>query len=158
MAGAVKGYDAMAPAASWEAMVHSIRNLGCGIAPPHPRRSSFRRGQLRALRRGRASNYRQVPIGTVIPKDIDDVVKTVAAARRFGAPLPARGGGTSLAGQCRNVASSPPERSLLVLGYADVYRAADHIPEVLAHKPTALEGLDACADPGAHRLLWTERE
>ncbi len=51
-----------------------------------------------------ASNYRQPPIGVVIPRDADDVIATVAAARRFGAPVLSRGGGTSLAGQCCNVA------------------------------------------------------
>ena len=51
-----------------------------------------------------ASNYRQVPIGVVVPKSKDDVVETVAACRKYGAPLLSRGGGTSLAGQCCNVA------------------------------------------------------
>ena len=51
-----------------------------------------------------ASNYRQVPIGVVIPKSKEDVVQTVRACRQFGAPLLSRGGGTSLAGQCCNVA------------------------------------------------------
>ena len=51
-----------------------------------------------------ASNYRQVPIGIVVPKSKDDVVQTVAACRKFGAPVLSRGGGTSLAGQCCNVA------------------------------------------------------
>jgi len=51
-----------------------------------------------------ASNYRQVPIGVVIPRSKEDVVQTVAACRKFGAPLLSRGGGTSLAGQCCNVA------------------------------------------------------
>jgi len=51
-----------------------------------------------------ASNYRQIPIGVVIPKDIEDVVQTVAACRQYGAPVLPRGGGTSLAGQCCNVA------------------------------------------------------
>jgi FAD/FMN-containing dehydrogenase/Fe-S oxidoreductase len=50
------------------------------------------------------SNYRQVPIGVVIPKNKQDVIETVAACRKFGAPLLSRGGGTSLAGQCCNVA------------------------------------------------------
>lgn len=50
------------------------------------------------------SNYRQVPIGVVIPKTKQDVIETVAACRKFGAPLLSRGGGTSLAGQCCNVA------------------------------------------------------
>ncbi len=38
--------------------------------------------------------------------------------------------------------SSPSARSLLVLGYPDVYHATDHIMEILAHKPIALEGMD----------------
>ncbi|HSM87610.1 MAG TPA: FAD-linked oxidase C-terminal domain-containing protein [Candidatus Limnocylindrales bacterium] len=51
-----------------------------------------------------ASNYRQVPIGVVVPKNLDDVVATVRVARQFGAPILSRGGGTSLAGQCCNTA------------------------------------------------------
>ena len=51
-----------------------------------------------------ASNYRQVPIGVVVPKTKEDVVQTVAACRKFGAPVLSRAGGTSLAGQCCNVA------------------------------------------------------
>jgi FAD/FMN-containing dehydrogenase/Fe-S oxidoreductase len=58
----------------------------------------------RALYATDSSNYRQVPIGLVIPKDIDDVIATVAACREFGAPVLSRGGGTSVAGQTCNVA------------------------------------------------------
>ncbi|MBX6342685.1 MAG: FAD-binding oxidoreductase, partial [Thermomicrobiaceae bacterium] len=58
----------------------------------------------RALYATDSSNYRQVPIGVVIPRDVDDVVATVEACRAYGAPLLPRGGGTSLAGQCANVA------------------------------------------------------
>ena len=58
----------------------------------------------RALYATDASNYRQVPIGLVVPRDIDDVIATVAACREFDAPVLSRGGGTSLAGQCCNVA------------------------------------------------------
>jgi FAD/FMN-containing dehydrogenase/Fe-S oxidoreductase len=58
----------------------------------------------RALYSTDASNYRQVPIGVVIPRTIEDVVEAVAVCRRHGAPVLARGGGTSLAGQCCNVA------------------------------------------------------
>ncbi|HTM41063.1 MAG TPA: FAD-dependent oxidoreductase, partial [Terriglobales bacterium] len=50
-----------------------------------------------------ASNYRQVPIGVVIPKSVEDVVQAMAACRKFRAPVLSRGGGTSLAGQCCNV-------------------------------------------------------
>jgi FAD/FMN-containing dehydrogenase/Fe-S oxidoreductase len=58
----------------------------------------------RALYATDASNYRQVPIGVVLPRDTDDVEATVALCRQFNAPLLCRGGGTSLAGQCCNVA------------------------------------------------------
>ena len=58
----------------------------------------------RALYSTDASNYRQIPIGVVIPRDKDDVIEAVAVCRRFGAPLLNRGGGTSLSGQCCNVA------------------------------------------------------
>jgi FAD/FMN-containing dehydrogenase/Fe-S oxidoreductase len=58
----------------------------------------------RALYATDASNYRQVPIGVVVPADVDDVLATVEACREHGAPILARGGGTSLAGQCCNVA------------------------------------------------------
>src|SRR5215203_4662363 len=58
----------------------------------------------RALYATDGSNYRQVPIGVVLPASIDDIVQTVAVARAFGAPILGRGGGTSLAGQCCNAA------------------------------------------------------
>ena len=58
----------------------------------------------RALYSTDSLSYRQLPIGVVIPKTIDDVVATVAACRRHGLPLLSRGGGTSLAGQCCNAA------------------------------------------------------
>ena len=58
----------------------------------------------RALYATDGSNYRQIPIGVVIPRDVDDVLATISLCREFGAPLLCRGGGTSLAGQCCNVA------------------------------------------------------
>jgi FAD/FMN-containing dehydrogenase/Fe-S oxidoreductase len=58
----------------------------------------------RALYATDGSNYRQVPIGVVLPKSVDDVIATLAACRKHGAPVPPRGGGTSLCGQCCNVA------------------------------------------------------
>src|SRR5881398_2160544 len=68
------------------------------------------RGEVRFDRGSRAlyatdgSNYRQVPIGVVVPRDVDDVVATVHVCRQHSAPILSRGGGTSLAGQCCNVA------------------------------------------------------
>ena len=58
----------------------------------------------RALYATDGSNYRQVPIGIVLPRDVDDVIATISLAREFGAPILCRGSGTSLAGQCCNVA------------------------------------------------------
>jgi len=58
----------------------------------------------RALYATDASNYRQVPIGVVIPRDANDVIAAIAICREYGAPVLCRGGGTSLAGQCCNVA------------------------------------------------------
>src|SRR5256885_7154467 len=68
------------------------------------------RGEVRFDRGSRAlyatdgSNYRQPPIGVVIPRDAEDVIAAVDVCRAHGAPIFGRGGGTSLAGQCCNVA------------------------------------------------------
>ena len=51
-----------------------------------------------------ASNYRQPPIGVVLPKSVDDIAAAVDICRKFGAPILMRGGGTSQNGQCVNVA------------------------------------------------------
>src|SRR5262245_52232188 len=64
---------------------------------------AFDRG-TRALYASDASNYRQSPIGVVVPRDNGDVIATLTACRQFGAPVLSRGAGTSLAGQCCNVA------------------------------------------------------
>ena len=58
----------------------------------------------RAMYATDGSNYRQIPIGLVVPRDADDVVAAVAVCRKYGAPILPRGAGTSLAGQCCNVA------------------------------------------------------
>ncbi|MGH7344069.1 MAG: FAD-binding and (Fe-S)-binding domain-containing protein, partial [Candidatus Rokuibacteriota bacterium] len=58
----------------------------------------------RALYATDASNYRQVPIGVVWPRTIEDVVEAVGACHEHRIPILPRGGGTSLAGQCCNVA------------------------------------------------------
>ena len=58
----------------------------------------------RALYATDGSNYRQPPLGVVIPRDSEDVEAAVAICREYGAPIFGRGGGTSLAGQCCNAA------------------------------------------------------
>ncbi len=58
----------------------------------------------RALYATDGSNYRQPPIGVVIPRTVEDVIAAMTVCRSHGAPIFGRGGGTSLAGQCCNAA------------------------------------------------------
>ncbi|MFI1102054.1 FAD-binding and (Fe-S)-binding domain-containing protein [Streptomyces melanogenes] len=51
-----------------------------------------------------ASNYRQVPIGVVVPRTVEAAVAAIAVCREYDAPVLSRGGGTSLGGQCTNTA------------------------------------------------------
>jgi len=51
-----------------------------------------------------ASNYRQVPVGVVLPRHEEDVARALQLARENAVPILARGGGTSLAGQTCNTA------------------------------------------------------
>ena len=58
----------------------------------------------RALYATDASNYRQPPIGVVLPRTLDDVVSVHRICRDHGAPITPRGCGTSLSGETVNVA------------------------------------------------------
>jgi FAD/FMN-containing dehydrogenase/Fe-S oxidoreductase len=58
----------------------------------------------RALYAADSSNYRQLPVGVVFPRDAADVEEALAACWTTGAAVLPRGAGTSLAGQCANVA------------------------------------------------------
>ncbi len=51
-----------------------------------------------------ASNFRQVPIGVVVPRTPEAAAEAVAVCREHGVPVLSRGGGTSLSGQCTNTA------------------------------------------------------
>ncbi|WP_024520436.1 FAD-binding and (Fe-S)-binding domain-containing protein [Bradyrhizobium sp. Tv2a-2] len=51
-----------------------------------------------------ASNYRQVPIGVVVPRSVDEFVKGVAICHENKVPLLVRGAGTSMSGQTVNEA------------------------------------------------------
>lgn len=61
-------------------------------------------GGSRSLYATDASNYRQVPIGVVLPRTVDELMKTLEICRKHDAPVLTRGAGTSLAGQACNVA------------------------------------------------------
>lgn len=58
----------------------------------------------RALYATDGCNYRQPPVGVVIPRSQEDVIATVQLARHYDVPILGRGCGTSLAGQCCNTA------------------------------------------------------
>lgn len=63
----------------------------------------FDRG-ARALYATDGSNYRMPPMGVVLPRSVDDVIRTVEACREAGLPILPRGGGTSLSGETNNTA------------------------------------------------------
>jgi FAD/FMN-containing dehydrogenase/Fe-S oxidoreductase len=50
------------------------------------------------------SNFRQVPLGVVLPRTVEAAADAVTVCRDHRVPLVSRGGGTSLAGQCTNTA------------------------------------------------------
>src|SRR5271157_5610969 len=58
----------------------------------------------RALYAADSSNYRQLPVGVILPRDAADVEAALVACRATGVAVLPRGAGTSLAGQCANVA------------------------------------------------------
>ncbi|HVX67252.1 MAG TPA: FAD-binding and (Fe-S)-binding domain-containing protein [Bryobacteraceae bacterium] len=129
----------------------------------------------RALYSTDGSNYRQVPIGVVVPRGVDDIVQTVAACRAYGAPILARGGGTSLAGQCCNIAvvidCSKYMRSILELNprekwarvqpgvvLDDLRNAAEkhHLtfaPDPATHNHCTLGGMMGNNSCGTHSLM-----
>ena len=53
----------------------------------------------RAIYSTDASIYQIMPRGVVLPRCVEDVIRTVRTCRRYGVPITARGGGTSQAGQ-----------------------------------------------------------
>ena len=129
----------------------------------------------RALYAADASNYRQLPIGVVYPRDAADVEAAIAACRATGAAVLPRGAGTSLAGQCVNVAvvfdysrymnalvGLEPERKLahvqpgIVLDRlreaAEVYHLT-YAPDPATHSRCTLGGILGNNSCGVHGLL-----
>jgi FAD/FMN-containing dehydrogenase/Fe-S oxidoreductase len=110
---------------------------------------------MRAAYAADASNYRQVPIGVVLPRSVEDIVATVRLCAADGVPVLARGGATSLNGQAVNVAvvidcSKYLNRVLEV----DVGRRLARVePGVVCDtlRDTAeLQGLTFAPDPATH--------
>ena len=88
-----------------------------------------------------ASNYRQVPIGVVLPRTPDDAERAVAVCREHDVPALSRGGGTSLAGQTCNTA--------VVLDFS---KFCHHLVSVDPERRTAIVEPGIALDPLNDRL------
>lgn len=109
----------------------------------------------RALYATDSSNYRQAPIGVVVPRDVDDVVESIAVCREFGAPVLSRGAGTSLAGQCCNVAVVLDTSKYLsgIVSLDPEHRTAQVQPGLVLDRLRAASeahGLTFAPDPATH--------
>ena len=111
--------------------------------------------QARALYATDASNYRQVPMGVVLPRSVEDVIRAVEIARAHDAPVVPRGGGTSLAGQTCNTGlvldfSRHLDRVLSIDAQARTARVEPGcIPDTLSDA-AAPHGLIFGPDPATH--------
>ncbi|MGW2653367.1 FAD-binding and (Fe-S)-binding domain-containing protein [Streptomyces sp. NPDC001478] len=157
---------------------------------PNPRASTELADGLRAAVRGEvdlgptaralttmdASNYRRVPLGTVAPRDADDIAAALAVCRDHGVPVVPRGGGTSIAGQAtgtgivldltrhlRAVTALDPEARTAVVqpgAVLDDLRAAaapyglTFGPDPSTHSRCTLGGMIGNNSCGAHSVAW----
>ncbi|MGH8717757.1 MAG: FAD-binding and (Fe-S)-binding domain-containing protein [Burkholderiales bacterium] len=106
----------------------------------------------RALYSTDASNYRQVPIGVVIPRSTEDIIETVNHCRTYEVPILMRGAGTSLAGQACNIAVVlDTSKYLNRVLYLDAERKIAHVePGVVCdalNRAAASEALTFGPDP-----------
>ncbi len=119
------------------------------------------RGEVRfdqgskALYAADASNYRQVPLGVVVPADVDDLLATLAVCRRNDVPFLPRGGGTSQNGQCVNVAVVADASKYVnrVVSVDPVARVATVEPGVVCdtlRDAAERHGLTFAPDPATH--------
>ena len=102
-----------------------------------------------------SSNFRQVPIGVVVPRTLDDVVATMVACHRYRAPVLSRGGGTSLSGETVNNAVVI-DFSKYLTGIGDVEVTARRVTcetgviNEQLNKATGKHGLVFGPDPSSH--------
>ncbi|RKS69203.1 FAD/FMN-containing dehydrogenase [Motilibacter peucedani] len=102
-----------------------------------------------------SSNYRQVPIGVVFPRDTDDLVAAVRVCADHGVPVLGRGAGTSLAGQACNVAVvlDTSRHMTRILEIDPVRRTARVQPGVVLddlRRAAEVHGLTFGPDPATH--------
>jgi FAD/FMN-containing dehydrogenase/Fe-S oxidoreductase len=102
-----------------------------------------------------ASNYRQVPIGVVIPRTMDDAVAAMRVCSSHGVPVLARGGATSLNGQTVNVAvvidcSKYLDRVVSVDAAARIARVEPGVVCDTLRDAAEAHGLTFAPDPATH--------
>ncbi|HVC48330.1 MAG TPA: FAD-linked oxidase C-terminal domain-containing protein [Terracidiphilus sp.] len=129
----------------------------------------------RAMYAADASNYRQLPVGVVYPVDAADVERALEGCRAVGAAVLPRGAGTSLSGQCANVAVvfdfsrfmhqlvslNPTERLAVVQPGLVLDRLRDaaelhhltYAPDPATHSRCTLGGMIGNNSCGVHGLL-----
>lgn len=130
----------------------------------------------RALYATDASNYREVPIGVVVPRTVDALAEAVRVCAEFDAPVVHRGGGTALAGQtcntavvidsskyCNRVLSVDPRRRIAVVEPGVVLdelqrhvrpRGLRFGPDPSTHSRCTLGGMIGNNSCGVHSLAY----
>src|SRR5579875_144936 len=132
-----------------------VRSLRRGLEQAVEGEVRFDAG-TKALYATDASNYRQVPIGVVVPRTLEDVVATHRICHEHGAPILARGGGTSLSGETVNFAVVIDfSKYLTDIGDADaesrtVVVQPGAINEVVNRRTGAQVGMVFGPDPSTH--------
>ncbi len=109
----------------------------------------------RAAYASEASNYRQVPIGVVVPRSVDDVVEIMRVCHEWDVPVLTRGAGTSMCGQSVNAAVLiDTSKNLTAIEVLDVSNQVATVqPGVICDQlkdAAALEGLTFGPDPATH--------
>jgi FAD/FMN-containing dehydrogenase/Fe-S oxidoreductase len=110
---------------------------------------------MRAAYASDASNYRQVPIGVVLPRSAQDIVETLRMCSSHGVPVLARGGATSLNGQAVNVAvvidcSKYLDRVLSIDAQARLARVEPGVVCDTLRDAAEAHGLTFAPDPATH--------
>ncbi|MGH8724482.1 MAG: FAD-binding and (Fe-S)-binding domain-containing protein [Burkholderiales bacterium] len=110
---------------------------------------------MRAAYAADASNYRQVPIGVVLPRNTEDIVAAARVCASHGVPLLARGGATSLNGQAVNAAvvidcSKYLDRVLSIDPQARLARVEPGVVCDALRDAAEAHGLTFAPDPATH--------
>ncbi|MGN6579114.1 MAG: FAD-binding and (Fe-S)-binding domain-containing protein [Bordetella sp.] len=109
----------------------------------------------RALYASEASNYRQPPLGVVIPRSMQDLEAAVRACGELGIAVLPRGAGTSMCGQAVNEAVCIDHSKYLnAIEHIDAQRGVARVqPGVICDqlkKAAAAHGLTFGPDPATH--------